>query len=367
MNKTRGKGGTTYYLPCSSVLIPPLSPTNLDYKTQSDKMGRRNRSRRDDDDDDDGGGGGVGGGGDVVDYSLERTEKEWLLRRFSSKRLKMAEEGEELGASKPGDADAESSAGRRVNDDPTNSGRSKDEDEGRRQIATGPKKKKEKKKTNASSPSGERSVEVVVEKRAAEEAEGASSPSSEKIDDKIERTRLKKRRQKERQREKRALKASSSSAAKDAASSKKRKPSDDEEEKKLSSKQRPKKDGVVVPPPQQKQQRQSVVALAMGVQCQDMITGKGHVAEDRKKVHVSYTLRSKSHTSGKILDSSGNFGFRLGKGEVVKGWDVGLRGMRVGGVRRLLVPPAAGYGNKDVGAGRGGDLYFQIELLHVAP
>ena len=333
-------------------------------------MGRRNRSRRDDNDDDDDG----GGGGDVVDYSLERTEKEWLLRRFSSnKRLKlMAEEEGQLGANKPGDGDDANTNGR-VNNDPTaapTSGRSKDDDDGRRRTTAVPKKKKKKKKKNATSPSGERSDEA-VEKRATAEAEGASSPRSSKIDDKIERTRLKKRKQKERQREKKALKASSSSAAKDAASSsKQRKPSDDDEEKKSSSKQRPKKNGGVVPPPkqqQQQQQQQSVVTLAMGVQCQDMITGKGHIAEDRKKVHVSYTLRSKSHTSGKILDSSGNFGFRIGKGEVVKGWDVGLRGMRVGGVRRLLVPPAAGYGNKDVGAGRGGDLYFQIELLHVAP
>jgi FKBP-type peptidyl-prolyl cis-trans isomerase len=335
-------------------------------------MVRRNRSRRDDDEDE-----GDGGGGGVGDYSLERTEKEWLLRRFSSnKRLKlMAEEEGQLGANnKPpgyGDADDANTNGR-VNNDPNaapTSGRSKDDDEGRRRTTAVPKKKKKKKK-NATSPSGERSDEA-VEKRATAEAEGASSPRSSKIDDKIERTRLKKRKQKERQREKKALKASSSSAAKDAASSsKQRKPSDDDEEKKSSSKQRPKKNGGVVPPPkqqQQQQQQQSVVTLAMGVQCQDMITGKGHIAEDRKKVHVSYTLRSKSHTSGKILDSSGNFGFRIGKGEVVKGWDVGLRGMRVGGVRHLLVPPAAGYGNKDVGAGRGGDLYFQIELLHVAP
>ena len=91
-------------------------------------------------------------------------------------------------------------------------------------------------------------------------------------------------------------------------------------------------------------------------------------ASSRKKIRVSYTLRSKSYTSGKIIDSSHNFGFRVGKGEVIKGWDIGLEGMKVGGSRRLIVPPGAGYGlYKDVGAGKGGDLYFQIELLHVAP
>ena len=49
-------------------------------------------------------------------------------------------------------------------------------------------------------------------------------------------------------------------------------------------------------------------------------------ASSRKKIRVSYTLRSKSHTSGKIIDSSHNFGFRVGKGEVIKGWDIGLEG-----------------------------------------
>ena len=112
---------------------------------------------------------------------------------------------------------------------------------------------------------------------------------------------------------------------------------------------------------------QEYKTLAKGVKYQDLVIGKGIPVKHRKKIRVSYTLRSKSHTSGKIIDLSHNFGFRVGKGEVIKGWDIGLEGMKVGGSRRLIVPPGAGYGNKDVGAGKGGDLYFQIELLHVAP
>jgi len=104
--------------------------------------------------------------------------------------------------------------------------------------------------------------------------------------------------------------------------------------------------------------------LAKGVRCQDLIVGNGRMVEDRKKIRVSYVLRAKSHTTGKIIDSSHNFGFRVGRGEVIKGWDIGLEGMRVGGSRRLIVPPEAGYGrNKDVGAGKGAELFFQIELL----
>lgn len=112
---------------------------------------------------------------------------------------------------------------------------------------------------------------------------------------------------------------------------------------------------------------QSFRTFNKGVKCLDLVVGKGPMVQHRKKVRVSYTLRAKSHTTGKILDSSKNFGFRVGKGEVIQGWDIGLEYMKAGGIRRLIVPPQAGYGNKDVGAGKCADLYFEIELLHVAP
>ena len=113
--------------------------------------------------------------------------------------------------------------------------------------------------------------------------------------------------------------------------------------------------------------QQSFQTLRKGVQMRDISVGRGPMVQHRKKCRVRYMLRSKSHISGKILDSSQNFAFRLGKGEVISGWDVGMEGMRVGGVRRLIVPPEAGYGSRDIGAGRGATLYFEIELLHVAP
>jgi len=53
----------------------------------------------------------------------------------------------------------------------------------------------------------------------------------------------------------------------------------------------------------------------------------------------------------------------LGRGEVIEGWDLGVLGMRHGGGRRyLLVPPEAGYGRKNVGAGVGGMLFFDITV-----
>lgn len=171
----------------------------------------------------------------------------------------------------------------------------------------------------------------------------------------IERMKLKKRQKKQRQREKKAKAAAE-------AASRQREQSDED----VRAKQR--REGERKREQQIKGATGGFKTLARGVKCLDLVVGTGPPAQHRKKVRVSYTLRSKSHATGRVLDSSSNFPFRLGRGEVIPGWDIGLRDMRVGGTRRLVVPPEAGYGrHRDVGAGRGGDLYFQIELLHVAP
>ena len=53
----------------------------------------------------------------------------------------------------------------------------------------------------------------------------------------------------------------------------------------------------------------------------------------------------------------------MGKGEVIKGWEIGLLKMRQGGIRHILVDPSAGYGNQDIGGGKGADLYFEVTLI----
>lgn len=102
--------------------------------------------------------------------------------------------------------------------------------------------------------------------------------------------------------------------------------------------------------------------LRLGVKYQDVTVGKGPVVQDRSKIRVAYKLRAKDRY-GKVLDASENFGFRLGRGEVIQGWDIGVQGMRQGGKRYLVIPPAAGYGQKNIGAGPGATLFFEVSVL----
>jgi FKBP-type peptidyl-prolyl cis-trans isomerase len=110
------------------------------------------------------------------------------------------------------------------------------------------------------------------------------------------------------------------------------------------------------------------VVLPDGLRYTDSVIGRGAVAKPGENVRVHYvgTL-----TDGTKFDSSRDrnepFVFPLGAGRVIKGWDEGVAGMRVGGRRRLVVPPQLGYG----AAGAGGvippnaTLIFDIELLGI--
>jgi len=101
----------------------------------------------------------------------------------------------------------------------------------------------------------------------------------------------------------------------------------------------------------------------------DLVVGTGAEATDGKKVTVHYTLWLASND--KRIESSHDTkkpkSFRLGAGQVIKGWDLGVPGMKVGGKRKLVLPPELGYG----GAGAppsipgGATLVFEIELLDV--
>ena len=83
-----------------------------------------------------------------------------------------------------------------------------------------------------------------------------------------------------------------------------------------------------------------------GLQYWDIKVGTGAEAHKGQKVKVHYTGWL---TSGKKFDSSvggAPFGFRIGAGDVIKGWDEGVAGMKVGGKRQLRIPPDLAYGQK---------------------
>ncbi len=103
------------------------------------------------------------------------------------------------------------------------------------------------------------------------------------------------------------------------------------------------------------------------VQARDTVVGTGDVATAGKTVTVHYTG---VFTDGKKFDSSRDrdtpFTFVLGAGQVIKGWDTGLEGMKVGGKRILVIPPQFGYGDKDFGPiPANSTLIFEVELLSV--
>ena len=109
--------------------------------------------------------------------------------------------------------------------------------------------------------------------------------------------------------------------------------------------------------------------MGNGLIIEDLVVGEGAEAQDYNKVVVDYTG---SLADGSVFDSSMNpgrepFTFTLGAGSVIKGWDLGVEGMKVGGKRKLTIPPELGYG--DQGAGDvippGATLIFEVDLLEV--
>lgn len=105
----------------------------------------------------------------------------------------------------------------------------------------------------------------------------------------------------------------------------------------------------------------------LGVERSDLAVGEGAEAVEGAVVEVHYTGML---GDGSIFDSSVSrgkpFSFRIGAGQVIKGWEDGVQGMKEGGKRRLVIPPELGYGNRAAGPiPPGSTLYFEIELLRV--
>jgi len=110
-----------------------------------------------------------------------------------------------------------------------------------------------------------------------------------------------------------------------------------------------------------------------GLQYQDTVVGTGELARKGQSVTVHYTgWLYNDGVQGAKFDSSKDrndpFAFSLGAGMVIRGWDEGVAGMQVGGLRTLIIPPALGYGARGAGGviPPNATLKFDVELLGVS-
>ncbi|KAJ6070122.1 hypothetical protein N7499_012009 [Penicillium canescens] len=98
----------------------------------------------------------------------------------------------------------------------------------------------------------------------------------------------------------------------------------------------------------------------------DKKLGKGVAAKSGNVVAMRYIGKLED---GKVFDSNKKgkpFTFKLGKGEVIKGWDIGVAGMAVGGERRISIPPSLAYGKKALpGIPANSKLIFDVKLLEI--
>jgi peptidylprolyl isomerase len=111
----------------------------------------------------------------------------------------------------------------------------------------------------------------------------------------------------------------------------------------------------------------NITTMPDGLQIQDLVIGTGKEARSGDTVTVNYlgTL-----LDGTKFDSSYDrntpFTTQIGVGQVIKGWDEGIIGMKVGGKRKLTIPPSLGYGAQDTGSiPPNSTLVFEVELLDV--
>jgi FKBP-type peptidyl-prolyl cis-trans isomerase FkpA len=117
-----------------------------------------------------------------------------------------------------------------------------------------------------------------------------------------------------------------------------------------------------------KKEEKKEVTTKSGLKYTDLKEGEGTAAKSGDTVEVHYTGWL---TDGKKFDSSLDrkqpFSFKLGAGRVIKGWDEGVAGMKVGGKRKLTIPPELGYGAQGAGGviPPNATLIFEVELLKI--
>lgn len=111
-----------------------------------------------------------------------------------------------------------------------------------------------------------------------------------------------------------------------------------------------------------------MILTPQGLYYRDLAEGTGEEARNHDRVTIHYVGR---FPDGTVFDSSvggeGPVEFSLGEGEVIRGWDLGIRGMKVGGRRMLVIPPSLGYGSRGVRGVVPGNatLVFEVQLVAV--
>ena len=101
---------------------------------------------------------------------------------------------------------------------------------------------------------------------------------------------------------------------------------------------------------------------------EDLVVGQGVEAKEGNVITVNYTgwLENGTQFDSSLSPDRDPLVFTLGAGKVIQGWDQGILGMKVGGKRRLTIPPHLGYGNQAVGAiPANSTLIFEVDLLGV--
>ncbi len=117
----------------------------------------------------------------------------------------------------------------------------------------------------------------------------------------------------------------------------------------------------------------NIVTLPSGVKYEDHVAGTGEMPKTGQMVTVHYTgWLNENGAKGRKFDSSRDrgqpFTFKLGVGQVISGWDIGVSTMQVGGQRTLVLPPEHGYGQRGAGSviPPGATLIFDVELISFA-
>ncbi|KAF9195270.1 peptidylprolyl isomerase fpr4 [Haplosporangium sp. Z 767] len=153
-------------------------------------------------------------------------------------------------------------------------------------------------------------------------------------------------------------------AAKKEAAAKKEQPKKEQPKKEV-KKEEPKKEQPKKEAKNEEPKKDNKKVLANGLIIEDVKVGTGAAAKSGKKIGMRYIGRL---TNGKVFDknTSGKpFNFNLGRGEVIKGWDLGIQGMMLGGERRLTIPPALAYGAQGAPPDipRNATLVFEVKLV----